>query len=178
MPRVPDAHRLFFALIPPADLLDKLAWLPDSETQSTAQPNNRLHVTMFLFDKEQEFQAAIATRIREVLHGQTLPICRVIFEQLVSDNGSTLLLPNGKLDSLLQLQSQLATLLRNANLHPASYWRFRPHMTLRLRGAISETLAIDAVSWTATDIVLLDSQIGLTQYDVIGRWPLTAIENK
>ncbi len=178
MPRIAYAHRLFFALMPPAGLLDELAWLRDRERQGRAEADDRLHITMFLFDRDSEFQSAIATRICQVLNGQLLPRCRVAFEQLVHGKASTLLLPSDKLNGVLRLQRSLAVLLRTADMHAASYWRFNPHMTLRRGKAVGETLAIDAVSWTAHEIVLLDSLIGLTQYNEIGRWPLTKSENR
>ena len=178
MPHVANAHRLFFALMPPAGLLDELARLRDRETQGRAEADDRLHITMFLFDRDPEFQSATATRIFQVLDGQSLPRCRVAFEQLVRGKGSTLLLPSDKLDGVLRLQRSLAMLLRTSDMHAASCWRFNPHMTLRRGKAVGETLAIDAVSWTAHEIVLLDSLIGLTQYNEIGRWPLTKNENR
>ena len=72
MPRIADAQRLFFVLMPPAGPLDELAWLRDRETQGRAEADDRLHITMFLFDRDSEFQSAIATRICQVLDGQTL----------------------------------------------------------------------------------------------------------
>lgn len=174
----PDAHRLFFALMPPSNLLDELAWLRDLTTHGKAEAGDRLHVTMFLFDHAPKFQSAVAIRIGEILAGQALPACRLVFEQLVRGSASTLLLPNERLNGVLRLQNRLATLLCSADLHPANYWRLNPHLTLRRGKAVGETLAIDAVSWTANEIVLLDSLIGLSRYDVIGRWPLTITENK
>jgi 2'-5' RNA ligase len=172
MSRVPDAHRLFFALMPPNGLRAELARLRDLTTQGKPEADERLHVTMFLFDHTKEFQADVARRIADALDSQTLPTCRVLFEQLVRGKSTTLLLPNEKLDGVVMLQAQLARLLQQHDFHPASYWRFNPHMTLRRGKAIGETLAIDALSWTAEEIVLLDSHIGLTHYEEIGRWRL------
>lgn len=181
MPRVPDAHRLFFALMPPATLLDELSSLRDSETRGKAQANHRLHVTMFLFEQSVEFQASIATRIRKALDAQVLPSCRVVFDQLVCDKDRALLLASGKFHGLSRLQTQLATLLSAVNLHPAAYWQFRPHMTLRVRGAKGtpgESFSINPVGWKAKELVLLDSLIGLTHYDLVGRWPLRDIKTE
>lgn len=62
-----------------------------------------------------------------------------------------------------------APLLGAIDLYPANYWRFHPHLALSRGSAVGETVAIDPVSWTANEIVLLDSLIGLTQYNVVGR---------
>lgn len=172
MSRKPQAHRLFFALMPPAELIDELARLRELNVQGKAEANERLHITMFLFEHSPEFEADRVKRILEGLDGQALPTCRIVFEQLVCGKDTTLLLPNERLDGVWRLQARLAELLRRQDLLPASYWRFNPHMTLRRAKAKGETLAIDAVSWTAEEIVLLDSHIGLTHYEEIKRWPL------
>lgn len=172
MSRQPQAHRLFFALLPPLDLWEELALLREVTKQGTAEADERLHITMFLFDHSPEFEADKVTRILEALQAQSLPKCRVVFEQLVRGKGTSLLLPNERLDGIWQLHARLAGLLVQQDLHPASYWRFNPHMTLRRGKAEGGTLAIDAVSWTAEEIVLLDSHIGLTHYEEIARWPL------
>lgn len=172
MSRTPDAHRLFFALIPPVDLRGELACLRELTTQGKPEADNRLHVTMFLFDHTPDFDANKVEQISEALDGHTLPTCRVLFEQLVQGKGTTLLLPNERLNGVFRLQARLAELLKCKDLHAASYWRFNPHMTLRRGKSEGEKLVIDPVSWTAQEIVLLDSHIGLTHYEEIARWRL------
>jgi RNA 2',3'-cyclic 3'-phosphodiesterase len=172
MSRTPTAYRLFFALMPPADLHEELADLRELTSQGKPEADDRLHVTMFLFDSTPEFEADRVERILRALEGQVLPTCRVAFEQLVRGSGTTLLLPNEKLEGVWRLKVRLAELLAAHDLNPASYWKFNPHMTLRRGKATGDTLAIDAVSWTAQEIVLLDSHIGLTHYEEIARWPL------
>jgi RNA 2',3'-cyclic 3'-phosphodiesterase len=172
MSRIPAAHRLFFALMPPADMHEELARLRELTSQGKPEADDRLHVTMCLFDKTPLFDPEKVQRILRALEGQRLPTCRVAFEQLVRGSGTTLLLPNEKLKGVWRLRAQLAGLLAAHNLHPASYWKFNPHMTLRRGKANGDTLAIDAVSWAAQEIVLLDSHIGLTHYEEIARWPL------
>ncbi len=172
MTRIPDAHRLFFALMPPVDLLDELARLREFTTQGKPESYNRLHVTMFLFDHTPDFDENKVEQISAALDGQILPTCRVLFEQLVRGKCTTLLVPNERLEGVFALQARLAGLLGRKNLHAASGWTFSPHMTLRRGASEGDTLAVDPVSWTAQDIVLLDSHIGLTHYEEIARWRL------
>jgi hypothetical protein len=98
MSRMPDAHRLFFALLPPVDLIGELARLRELTTQGKPEADNRLHVTMFLFDHTPDFDANKVGQISDALNEQTLPTCRVLFEQLVRGNGTTLLLPSERLE--------------------------------------------------------------------------------
>lgn len=70
------------------------------------------------------------------------------------------------------LQARLAELLGRKDLNATSYWQFTPQMTLRRGASGGDTLAVDPVSWTAQEIVLLDSHIGLTHYEEIARWRL------
>ncbi len=172
MSRTADAHRLFFALMPPADLHEELAWLRQLTSNGKAEADNRLHVTMFLFDHTPEYQPEKVARILKALEGQALPECRVLFEQLVGGKATTLLLPDGQLKGLLHLQARLSELMQAQDLYPASYWKFNPHMTLRRGAAEGGRRAIYPVSWTAQEMVLLDSHIGLTHYEEIARWPL------
>jgi 2'-5' RNA ligase len=172
MTRKPDSHRLFFALMPPAGLLNELAQLRELTTQGKPEADNRLHITMFLFDHTPDFDANKVEQISGALDGQTLPTCRVLFEQLVRGKGTTLLVPNDRLEGVFGLQARLAGLLGRKNLHASSGWTFSPHMTLRRGASEGNTLAVDPVSWTAQDIVLLDSHIGLTHYEEITRWRL------
>lgn len=172
MSRKPDAHRLFFALMPPVDLLNELARLRELTTQGKPEADSRLHVTMFLFDHTPAFDVNKVEQISAALDGQVLPTCRVLFEQLVRGKSTTLLLPNERLEGVFGLQARLAELLGRKDLNAASYWQFTPHMTLRRGASGGDTLAVDPVSWTAQEIVLLDSHIGLTHYEEIARWRL------
>jgi RNA 2',3'-cyclic 3'-phosphodiesterase len=172
MSRKPDAHRLFFALMPPAGLLDELAQLRELTTQGKPEADNRLHITMFLFDYAPDFDANKVEQISAALDGQTLPTCRVLFEHLMRGKGAMLLLPNERLEEVFRLQARLAELLAMHGLQSASGWKFNPHMTLRRGKSEGKKLVIDPVSWTAQDIVLLDSHIGLTHYEEIARWRL------
>ena len=158
--------------MPPIDLRDELALLRGLTTQGKPEADNRLHVTMFLFDHTPDFDSKKVEQISEALDRQTLPTCRVLFEQLVRGKGTTLLLPNERLDGVFGLQARLAELLERKDLHASSDWKFNPHMTLRRGAAQGDTLAVDPVSWTAQEIVLLDSHIGLTHYEEIARWRL------
>jgi 2'-5' RNA ligase len=172
MSRKPDAHRLFLALMPPIGLLDELALLRELTTLGKPEAGNRLHVTMFLFDHTPDFDASKVEQILAALDGQTLPACRVLFEQLVQGKGTTLLVPNERLEGVFGLQARLAGLLGRKDLHAASYRRFNPHMTLQRGRSDGEKQVIDPESWTAQQIVLLDSHIGLTHYEEIARWRL------
>lgn len=172
MTRIPDAHRLFFALMPPVDLLDELARLRELTTQGKPESDNRLHVTMFLYDLTPDFDANKVEQFVSALDGQILPTCRVLFEHLVRGKGTTLLLPNERLEGVFRLQARLAELLAMHGLQPASGWKFNPHMTLRRGKSEGKKLVIDPVSWTAQKIVLLDSYIGLTHYEEITSWRL------
>jgi 2'-5' RNA ligase len=51
---------------------------------------------------------------------------------------------------------------------------FTPHMTLSYGPQPVPTQAIEPIRFQARDFVLIRSRLGLTQYDVIDRWPLAA----
>ena len=57
-------------------------------------------------------------------------------------------------------------------------YRFSPHLTLgyRIGEPFSERVA--PVSWTADEIVLIDSHVGRTRHEVLGRWRLVEAEGE
>jgi RNA 2',3'-cyclic 3'-phosphodiesterase len=49
---------------------------------------------------------------------------------------------------------------------------FVPHMTLLYDRLVVERDSVASVSWTAHELLLIHSYVGLTKHVVIGRWPL------
>lgn len=51
---------------------------------------------------------------------------------------------------------------------------FNPHMTLLYGSGPRTPLPIPPITWTVRDFVLIHSLVGLTRYEVLGRFPLSA----
>lgn len=55
-------------------------------------------------------------------------------------------------------------------------WQFNPHLTLVYRDGENVARPTDAFGWPVREFVLIESLVGLTRHDVLGRWPLQAPE--
>jgi len=75
-------------------------------------------------------------------------------------------------NALQTLFSTLGLALTRNGLKAAS--AFTPHMTLSYGPQPVPMQPIEPIRFQATDFVLIHSRLGLTQYEVIDRWPLAA----
>ncbi len=57
---------------------------------------------------------------------------------------------------------------------PMHEGRFVPHMTLLYGKHQVQDQSVAPVSWTAREVVLILSERGADQYQILGRWPLRA----
>lgn len=74
-------------------------------------------------------------------------------------------------DELIAFRQRLGDVLRGVGLR-ASRARFTPHLTLLYGERKFDPRAIEPITWTVRELVLIDSWLGKTRYDVKGRWPL------
>jgi 2'-5' RNA ligase len=51
---------------------------------------------------------------------------------------------------------------------------FTPHMTLSYKGNVAAEHPIEPIRWTAREFVLINSHVGKTYHEHVGRWPLLA----
>lgn len=51
---------------------------------------------------------------------------------------------------------------------------FTPHVTLMYDGRRLAEQAVDEIAWTVHDFVLVHGFVGRSQYELLGRWPLSA----
>jgi RNA 2',3'-cyclic 3'-phosphodiesterase len=75
-------------------------------------------------------------------------------------------------DALPMLFRNLGMALLENGLKAAA--SFTPHMTLSYGPQPVPMQPIEPIRFQATDFVLIHSRLGLTQYEVIDRWPLAA----
>lgn len=165
-------HRLFFAIRPPAELIPEIAALRDSFGQTkNVVPDDQLHLTTWLFPDSQHFPADAAAKAQAAVASIPLPAFRVALSRMVGRKSHVVLLPSEELRGFMPFQARLDQALRSAGLFPRADWRFSPHLTL-LYGRHEMDEEIDTLSWTAHELVLIDSIVGQRRHDVIAHWPL------
>lgn len=165
-------HRLFFAVRPPNGAV---RYLVEEQRRfgpgRTVRPDH-LHLTTVIVNDHEIFPATIAERM--CLVGDAIAANRfpIVLDQVVASHRSVAMVPSERLNGFHAFQRQLARRMMRAGLGQRLNWRFSPHLTLLYWHGAPLREWTDALSWTATEFVLIHSLLGLTRHEVLARWPL------
>lgn len=171
--REPNFRRYFLALRPPRAVAREIGiWRDSFLFGGRAVDDERLHLTLFMLGDFDRVPAALIARVEEGLAAAPLPACRIVLDRLTGGAGSALLAPSELLRGLKRLQGELAAALAENDVSPAPWWRFSPHVTLLYDHAYSGHCPIDPISWTADELVLIESLVGHSKHVVRAAWPL------
>jgi 2'-5' RNA ligase len=165
-------HRLFIGLRPPVPILSEMARIRDAFPCRSRVADDRLHMTLLPFPLQPDFPRLLAREIVAAISSVELPPCRIIVDRLVLGASSALLQPSEPVIGLLSLQRTLAELALEAGLRSLPGHRFSPHFTLFYGGPSEHSSAIEPISWTAEELVLIHSLHGLGRHETLERWPL------
>lgn len=99
---------------------------------------------------------------------------RIVFDQFVGGSHSVVLRPSEPIPKLERFQRRLAAALASVGVVTRRTTRFSPHLTLAHRSRPGFVTAVDGVSWTVEDFVLIEGLVGWTEHVVHGRWRLAA----
>jgi len=158
----PPLHRLFFALLPPDGLIDHIA-----REQRRFGPGHPIraghfHITSGILRDCPVFPRGCAERMiraGDAVSGQAI---RIILDLVAGSPRSVALCPSEAVPGLQRFQGRLAAAMRDMGVSMRPGWRFSPHMTLLYREGVKFVVPVDAISWHATEFVLVDSLVGLT----------------
>lgn len=176
-------HRLFFAIRPCAAAAADAAALGErlraelgSAVRGRPVAAERLHVTLhWLRDHEalpERLVSLAASAAAQVQHGPF----SVLFDRLGSIGDSTgcavVLKSSDRLVALRAFQRELGAAMQKVGLEAFVRRRFNPHMTLLYAAQAMEERVCASVRWDVEEFVLIDSLMGRSTHDVLGRWPL------
>jgi 2'-5' RNA ligase len=171
--REPAFRRYFLALKPPRQALAEIAfWRESFLFGGRPVANERLHMTLFMLGDFDAVPHDRLARAEAALSAESLPACRIVLDTLTGGAGAALLAPSETLSGLRNLQSRLALCLGREGIGPAPGWRFSPHVTLLHDHGYAGHCPIDAISWTASELVLVESHIGQTRHVARAAWAL------
>jgi 2'-5' RNA ligase len=166
-------RRYFLALKPPRPALAEIAfWRESFLFGGRPVANERLHMTLFMLGDFYAVPHDLLARVEAALSAEALPACRIVLDTLTGGAGAALLAPSETLSGLRHLQSRLALRLGREGIAAAPGWRFSPHLTLLYDHGYSGHCPIDAIGWTAGELVLVESHIGQSRHVVRAAWPL------
>nr|WP_217445574.1 2'-5' RNA ligase family protein [Burkholderia metallica] len=178
-PPVP-LHRFFFAVMPDPAEAGRIAGMAKSMRleKDSLVGTERLHITLGSLGDFAYVPGAMLARARAVADRVDARSFSVRFDKIISFNGRPgheplVLIGRTGLEDLIEFRRQLRRALkREAGLSilPAG---FTPHVTLLYGAHRPDEYRIEPMTWTVSELVLIDSWLGKSHYDVLGRWPLT-----
>ena len=176
MPFEAPLHRLFWAVLPDSPASDRIADVARRERARhclAGKPlqTGRFHVT--LYHVGDAISPPQPERIEDQVQRASnvvMPKFRVSFDYIQSfRNGAFVLCGDDGVIGLDVLHQRLSD---EIDWRPRPARRFTPHMTLLYDRQRIQEHAIEPISWTVREIVLIESLPGLTTYRILARVPL------
>ena len=172
---VPGLHNLFFAIRPPEDKVREIVDLTSClKIGGTPLRPERLHISLLALTIGDALPEGLVEEAAEVAGTVRMAPLRVIFDRVAGGTKSAVLLPSEPLGVLRMLRERLGFALIRAGVDVRLDHRFSPHVTLLYGGQPMPEKEIEPITWVVDEFVLIDSHIGLTHHETVGRWPLKA----
>ena len=176
-PRGRAPYSLFFSIFPQADAAKVIAIQGAClarEHGLVGQPllAHRLHVTLHDLGGYAELPPDIVKTAREAGDAVAARVFDVVFDRAMSfpSSGTYVLCGGAGVAQLAALRQSLGLAMGYAGLLVKR--SFTPHMTVLYdRHPIAEH-AIEPITWTAKEFVLINSHVGQGVHEVLGRWSL------
>lgn len=171
--------KLFLGLKPPETVAQQIegrgrAWRRDLHLQGYPTPALRLHITLQLLGVYPgALPPGVVEAVRAAMQRLDYPAFDVDLDHAQSFAGShAFVLHGGEHEATIhELGVRLGMALRNHGLHPQH--SRKPHMTLVYGGSHDvPDREVEAVRWTASEVLLLLSPQGLSRHELLGSWPL------
>lgn len=171
----PGLHSLFFAIRPPEEKAREIRDLTASlSLGGTPVGVDRLHISLLALVWKGVVPDGLVEEAADVAQSVVMPPMHVIFDRAVGGSSSALLRPSEPLDALRMFRERLGFAMKSAGVDFVTGQRFSPHVTLLYGGQPMPEKEIDPITWVVDEFVLIDSHIGLTHHETVGRWPLKA----
>jgi 2'-5' RNA ligase len=172
---------LFFSLCPDVDTAQQIHALASRQRdihglEGKITDAGQLHLTLcFLGSVSKLPPDAVAAADAAARTLQAEPF-RLTFDRVKSFPGSNafVLCQEEDCPALIQLRNRLLVALSRSGRFPLERREFRAHVTLMHDPKLVGLHEVEPVGWTVRELLLMRSHHGLTSYQVLGRYPLTA----
>lgn len=163
--------RLFFALLPPPGVAAEIGWWRDwSGWRRSPVSDDRLHMTFLRLGDFAASPSGLVARLAALR--LRLPACRIVLDRMIVDGEAARLVASERILALGSAHRLLRDSLVRRGLALPRRMRFSPHVTLHYDPGPGGATWIDAISWRATELVLIESIVGRHVHEIRGRWPL------
>lgn len=171
--------KLFLGLKPPEPVAQQIerrgrGWRHDLHLQGYPMPALRLHITLQVLGVYPgALPPGVVEAVQAAMQHLDYPAFDVDLDHAQSFAGShAFVLHGGEHEAAIhELGVRLGMSLRSHGLHPRH--SRKPHMTLVYGGSYDVLdREVEAVRWTASEVLLLLSPQGLGRHEQLGSWPL------
>ena len=170
-------HKLFFALKPDAEDAQSLArHIRELDRQHSVGGHllrvDRLHITLQVVGEFDETPETFVQLMRQVGDAVVANVFNIVFDKAVYFQGArAYVLAGGEgVQPVRDFHQILCAEI--AKVLPFKAPSFTPHMTMSYSGRAVAEHAIEPIRWTAREFLLIDSHVGKTYHEVVGRWRL------
>ena len=187
VPPPKPTDRLFFALFPSEEAIPQIVRISQKLRDQNgltgkSLSNDRMHVTLHhVGDYAGGLPDGLVEAAQNVASMIAMPAFDVTFDRAMSFSGRPRNRPfvmrgnersDGGLAALMVFQKTMYLAMCRAGLQgPRANAKFAPHVTLMYDDQAIAEQAVEPVSWTAHDFVLVHSLLGQTKHIHLGRWP-------
>jgi 2'-5' RNA ligase len=170
----PMAHRYFFALLPDEVTARRIHAFAETEFGAKGLVrSDRLHVTLAITADLDASYPALVDALRRAGDAVSAAPFDVAFGQLSGGRRTVALRLARNAPPLRALQSMIGRGMTAQGVPMRADWSFNPHVTVVYRDGEPITRLVESFAWNAREFVLIESLVGLTRHQILGRWPLS-----
>ena len=168
--READCYRYFLGFRPNSRLCRLFAALGREAGQSVRL--ELLHLTLCVIAETAERDPFLLRRVQAALTGQGLSSFPVRFGRLRSGPHGASIRTVGRQDDIQDFYRSLLRLLAARDIAPLHRKSgLRAHVTLGYEACAVEEFHC-ALEWFPDELLLIESEVGRSRHNVLGRWPL------
>jgi len=131
-----------------------------------------LHLTLCVIAEVNERDHFLLPRVQAAFAGQALDSFPVRLSRTSGGPNGAMIRTKGRQDGIQDSYRQMLRLLAMRDLAPLHRKSgLRPHVTLGRTPCRFEPFDV-ALEWFPSDLLLIESEVGRSKHNVIGRWPL------
>lgn len=176
-----ELHNLFFALIPSdeakAEILARGKVMARRLGLHLPMRNDTLHMTLCPAGQPKRLRQPLPLALSSaagLVKAEAIDIQLVSAARFGGGFGKPSLVLKAAADATLELKQALAAALLAEGLEAGSVRSGNPHVTIAYSAGLPDVEEpIEPICWTAREFVLIDSHVGKSRHEILGRWILS-----
>lgn len=167
---MPDFYRYLLAIRPDPGLYPLFQQIAISAGQTAYL--ELLHLTLCVIGQPEERDRFIVGRVRKAFRDQVFRSVPVNLSRVHLGRQGAFARTRGRQDEIQEFYRRLVRLLAVCGIEPLHRKSgLHPHVTLGHAACGPGRMAI-SLPWFPAELLLIESEVGLTRHNVLARWPL------